>query len=202
VVRNINGCENSYSTTVDISRIPDKPTINAEGDVCSGTLFELSAPLYNGIEVDYEWTGPFGSTTSGAYPNSSNITLSPATNALNGLYTVSVTINGCTSLLSEPYVVNIDAPPVVQITSGNINCAAPTSTLTLNTIVTGGVGPYQFEWTGPNGFTSTAGSPVLANLSNEDAGTYTVLVTDASGCQAQTASQFIAISTPPATFWN
>ena len=199
IVSNEYGCENSYSTTVDISRIPDKPIISSEGDICSGTLLTLKAPIYSGTNVEYEWIGPNGSTSTGEYPNSPNLVLTPATTALNGLYLLSVSVDGCSSILSEPFNVNIGAPPVVTITTDNLNCAAPTSTLTLNTNIVGGIAPYTYQWTGPNEFTSSAASPILANLSREDAGTYTVLVTDASGCLAQVAAQFIAISTPPTT---
>ncbi len=198
-VRNGSGCENSNSTTVDISRIPHQPLIASTGDICSGTVLTLSTTPYWGAEVIYEWTGPAGTTSSGAYPNAPELTLTPATFNLNGSYSLSVTVDGCSSMVSEAFAIDIASPPVIAITSDNISCAAPTSTLQLTTTIQGGIGPYEFEWTGPNGFTSTAANPVIANLSSEDAGTYTVFIRDASGCRSQVASQFIAVSTPPST---
>ena len=198
-MRNGNGCENSNSTTVDISRIPHQPLLETTGDICSGTILTLSTTPYWGATVDYEWTGPAGTTSSGAYPNAPELTLTPATLNLNGSYSLMVTVDGCSSRVSEAFVIDIASPPVITITSENISCAAPTATLQLTTAIQGGVGPYEFEWTGPNGFTSTAANPVIANLSSEDAGTYTVFITDASGCRSQVASQYIAVSAPPST---
>ena len=44
--------------------------------------------------------------------------------------------------------------------------------------VTGGTMPYTYAWTGPNGFTATT-----EDISDLEAGTYTVVVTDANGCE-------------------
>jgi len=48
----------------------------------------------------------------------------------------------------------------------------------ITTNVTGGTAPYSYQWTGPNGFTSS--SPNLSNLDIK--GSYTLIVSDADGC--------------------
>jgi gliding motility-associated-like protein len=48
----------------------------------------------------------------------------------------------------------------------------------INITATGGFAPYTYAWTGPNGFTANT-----EDLVNIGAGSYTVTVTDASGCQ-------------------
>jgi surface protein len=48
----------------------------------------------------------------------------------------------------------------------------------ISTMVVGGITPYSYEWTGPNNFTSNADN--LSNLANGD---YTLVVTDANGCE-------------------
>ncbi|MFM7016176.1 MAG: M4 family metallopeptidase [Bacteroidota bacterium] len=65
------------------------------------------------------------------------------------------------------------------------------SNLQLN--ATGGV---VFNWSGPNGFTSSLQSPVIANASNINNGTYTCIVTDANGCSG-TSSTKVSLNTAP-----
>src|SRR5690606_7539538 len=47
----------------------------------------------------------------------------------------------------------------------------------INLSVSGGSAPYTFSWTGPSGFTAAT-----EDLVNVAAGTYTVSVTDGTGC--------------------
>ncbi|TAL06277.1 MAG: hypothetical protein EPO07_02105 [Verrucomicrobia bacterium] len=42
----------------------------------------------------------------------------------------------------------------------------------------------SFNWSGPNGFSSTAQNPVITNATKADVGAYTVTVTDTNGCSA------------------
>lgn len=57
-------------------------------------------------------------------------------------------------------------------------CNAPLGVI--NTDVSGGTAPYQYIWTGPNGFSSDESSPV-----NLIAGRYDLTATDATGAQVQ-----------------
>ncbi len=56
-----------------------------------------------------------------------------------------------------------------------------------------------WEWTGPNGFTSTDDNPVVVNTTSADIGTYNVVVTDVNGC---TASQDVEIMMHPLSTAN
>ena len=56
----------------------------------------------------------------------------------------------------------------------------------LSVVTSGGVEPYRYAWTGPNGFSST-----VANPQNLVSGTYQVRVTDANGCTITGAAQTI-----------
>ncbi|MEO6230903.1 MAG: T9SS type A sorting domain-containing protein [Ferruginibacter sp.] len=78
-------------------------------------------------------------------------------------------------------------PPVsfsanVQGNGGNSFCPADTLVLTPNLI--GGITPFTYAWTGPNGFTSSDEIPVILNANAPQAGTYTLTATDANGCIA------------------
>lgn len=57
-------------------------------------------------------------------------------------------------------------------------CNGPTGAI--NTVISGGTAPYQYIWTGPNGFSS--GDNNLANLLT---GRYDLTATDATGAQVQ-----------------
>jgi hypothetical protein len=59
-----------------------------------------------------------------------------------------------------------------------------------------GSGGVSYQWSGPSSFTANSEAPVINNVTAANAGTYTVTVTDASGCSA-TATVAVTVSTPP-----
>ncbi|MBL6449432.1 gliding motility-associated C-terminal domain-containing protein [Fulvivirga sp. 29W222] len=118
----------------------------------------------------YAWTGPNGFTSTNedisALENGSYDVLVTDTNT-GCTATTTIAINDVTPLIT----VNVDA------TTDNTKCIAPFNGTILITPV-GGVGPYSYSWTGPNGFTSTS-----EDISTLEDGTYDVTVTDSgSGC--------------------
>jgi gliding motility-associated-like protein len=64
-------------------------------------------------------------------------------------------------------------------------CAGQTLNLTANSAST-------YSWTGPNGFTSTLQNPSISNLSNNNSGTYTLIVSNGNGC-ADTTTLSISV---------
>jgi hypothetical protein len=80
----------------------------------------------------------------------------------------------------------------IATANGLLGCTVSSVTLTGTSNTTG----VTYSWEGPNGFSSTLQSPVVA-----DTGEYTLIVTDpASGCMAQdTAGVFKNITAPGAT---
>ncbi|NDP26505.1 MAG: gliding motility-associated C-terminal domain-containing protein [Flavobacterium sp.] len=74
----------------------------------------------------------------------------------------------------------------------NLILAAPTSSprasstslcegesLTLTANPSGGIAPYTFSWTGPNGYVSTDENPVITTIGLSGSGIYSLVVTDA-----------------------
>ncbi|WP_295181169.1 LamG-like jellyroll fold domain-containing protein [uncultured Christiangramia sp.] len=58
----------------------------------------------------------------------------------------------------------------------------------------GGRDPITFEWSGPNGFTSTEENPVISNATAADySGTYTLIVTDYYGCNSEPKTMDVEI---------
>jgi gliding motility-associated-like protein len=110
-----------------------------------------------------------------------------AVNLPAGIYTVTVTdANGCT----QTATVTITATAAVQASVNAIaGCGEGNGTVTVT--VNAGTPPYSYQWT-PGGFLS-------ATVSNLNSGTYTVLITDASGCTFVSSVTLTNYSVPAVT---
>jgi len=135
--------------------------------------------------------------TGGSFPFTYALNATPGANDTNpvfsglsaGNYVVNIVdANGCAfvassaSAITEPAALSIDgltANPIDEDAGGS-------SAYT----VSGGTPTYDYNWSGPNGFTSDAQD--LTGLTDAtDAGAYTLTVTDANGC---TVEQSISIT--------
>jgi hypothetical protein len=102
---------------------------------------------------------------------------------------------------------------ILQSTSLNISktltdnlCFGETNG-TINLSAGGGVAPYSYSWSGPNGFTANT-----ANLSNLSAGIYYLTITDGQGCSsldtsailqpASAVSSLLTVTSPTCGFCN
>lgn len=87
---------------------------------------------------------------------------------------------------SQPFTVLGDIAPIAV----TFNSVPPTTANppdgSIQSTVTGGLPPYIFVWTGPNGFLSSD-----QNLSGLAPGNYSVTVTDQSGCPDPVSADFI-----------
>lgn len=115
-----------------------------------------------------------------------NFATTPSVNGLGGgpFSVVIEDANGCdtivTGTITEP------APLDVQLTASEPLCA-DSGNGAITTTVSGGTSPYNYSWTGTNGFTSTQQNPQVGS------GTYSVVVTDANGC---TESSSVGVTAP------
>jgi len=152
------------------------PGIISSSPAICGNNVTLTAP--SGAAT-YQWFGPciVGSSTS------QTVTVSCA-----GIYKVavtSVTGSGCSDTIVD--TVKGSTPPVVSIISHtNVSCNGGSNGDAVAS-VTGGTAPYKYSWS-PSGGSA-------ANATNLSAGTYTVTVTDATGCK-DTASVIITQPAP------
>jgi hypothetical protein len=190
VITSTNGCSATTTTSaVTVQPCICNPMAGASASaVCVGTTVSLTA---NSGFTSYSWRGPAGFTASGA-----SVSLPNATTAMSGSYTLTVTgSNSCTGVSIVPLTVNASPVPVATVISATV-CSG-SGTIALNTSVTGGTAPYSYIWRGPNSFTSTAQNPTLANAGSAAGGSYTVVVTSASGCSATALSPVVTVSTQP-----
>ncbi len=78
-------------------------------------------------------------------------------------------------------IIFINQPVNMSFDSLNVNDESSLGSCdgSVSVIVSGGVSPYNFDWTGPNGFLSNN-----LNINNLCAGPYRLVVTDTNGCQS------------------
>lgn len=148
------------SATIQVN-IPTPPTVTLQGDMalCNGLTGQLSVAQ---TYPQYLWSS--GQNT-------------PTINVAAGqTYTLTITdANGCTS--SGSASIGLLPGPVAGITIQPYAC---NQTLVLDA----GSGFTQYQWAGPNGFTAV--NPQIDASNN---GTYTVTITDATGCTGTTTAQ-------------
>ncbi len=119
---------------------PAQPTASSNSPVPRGGMLTLSTPEVTG--ATYSWLGPNGFTSSQRSP-----AIAGATAAAAGLYSVLVTVGGCTSLAGTTSVAVSAGPPapVVAQTSGtNPSCRG--ASITLDADAGGTAGYTSFLW--------------------------------------------------------
>ena len=82
-----------------------------------------------------------------------------------------------TNLLVSNLNLILAAPTSSPKASSTSVCEGESLTLTANP--SGGIAPYTFSWTGPNGYVSTNENPVITNIGLSGSGIYSLVVTDA-----------------------
>jgi gliding motility-associated-like protein len=158
--------------------------------VCAGTPLTLTGSPAG--MASYTWTGPDGFTANTQNP----VVSSEATVVMTGDYSLAVTnANGCTSPSATTSVV-VHALPVATPTSNGPVCAGSLLTLT-----GGPAGMASYSWTGPNGFTANTQSPTVSLTSTVAmAGSYSLIVTNPSGCtSAASTTSVVVYALPVAT---
>ncbi|MBK7342772.1 MAG: hypothetical protein IPJ06_06420 [Saprospiraceae bacterium] len=171
------GCSGTTNIILSISGQLNVLFSPVQPGFCPGDSVLLSALATGGTgAITYSWTTPGGPVVA------------PQVWAkISGFYSVNVVDQGgCTG--SDNQTVVAYTSPVIQIDPVNTSiCAGQT----INILATGSAGqaPYQFVWSGPTG---PATGP---QISTNQAGTYSVTVTDDHGCE-QTASSDITVASP------
>ncbi|MFW0718229.1 beta strand repeat-containing protein [Pedobacter sp. N23S346] len=178
-VRNSDGCT-SAATSVTINPQPATPATPTLGTVVQPTsCTPRGSFVITNYNAAYTYTvSPFAGVTI-----TGNQVTAPV-----GTYTVSATLGSCTSGASASVTLTRPATLTAVISSSNnVNCfGASTGSATVS--VTGGTSPYTYSWNSNPAQTS-------ATANNLAAGTYTVTVTDASGCST---TQDVTITQPAA----
>nr|MBA2581873.1 gliding motility-associated C-terminal domain-containing protein [Bacteroidota bacterium] len=181
------GCTDIEPVIVTIQALPLPPSPTSNSPICSGGTLNLISGVTNGT---VNWTNPSGAPIPGNDPQINNVYLFGHA----GIYSATLTINGCTS---SPATTNVvinppSAAPVVQ--ANNPQCAGTSLQLNAETITNA-----TYSWTGPNGFTSSQQNPLINNLSAQNVGSYYLSVI-VNGCESAASQTTATIDYADALF--
>ena len=161
-VTDANTCTATNGTGIVMSS-PNAPVVNitSVNSTCNNANGSATANATGGSgNYTYLWT-PGGQTTASI----SNLT--------TGNYSVTVTDNlGCTTVQN----ITISSSGGILIQASSVNAICGTSLGSLSAVATGGNGNYTYTW--------QPGNLNGATQTNVPMGTYTLTVTDGSGCSA------------------
>lgn len=167
-------CPGFYLDSVDLF-IQDSlfATVSDPTTICPGGTTPLNATG----GTTYSWTPASGLSD----PNTATPNASPTSTTS---YSVVITVGACSQ--------NLETSVTMSSMSLSVNTTRPLcqgqANGAINLNVTGGTAPYQFAWTGPNGFSANT-----EDLTQVGAGTYTVTVSDGASC---TMTQSFNLSAP------
>ena len=180
------GCSVITSKTFTVAFKPDPPAIALNKDsFCLNETITLSTPAQEGAA--FAWTGPNGFTS-----DQQTVNIPVTDYNRGGVYSLTVTIAGCTSDASNVTIPAIKETPVVslEITENNpcTNQLSYTVNITAsqfqNITTDFGTGAQVISGTGKGPFTLTYGSPGVRNV--------VITALSSSGCSV-TASKVIDV---------
>lgn len=176
-VTNGSGCAATATSTLSTGTEPSL-AVSSGGPYCAGQTILFTATG----GATYAWTGPGAFTSNLAAPIRDNATV-----GMTGTYFVTATsAEGCTASSNTSVVVE-----AVIATATNTGPYCPTESIELEA-----QGGTAFQWSGPSGFASILEAPVLPNANQGMAGTYSVTVSNASGCSATAQTTVVLLLAP------
>ncbi len=157
-----NGCFATYTHEVAIDTVT--PILNFEEYEINCLNENVRIQYMSNINLrSFEWSGPDGFSSNLNFP----VVSEP------GIYFLNVTAqNGCTNSFEVLVTDNFDSPDV-ETSDQFLTCENEEIALGFATAENG----LTFEWTGPNGFTSTLTNPLVSME-----GLYQATATGANGC--------------------
>ena len=193
----LNNCPSAPAGPFNLSdpNPPAAPTATNNSALCSGSTLNLNATNTATGTATFTWSGPNGFTSSLEDPSITNVTT-----AASGTYSVTVTINGCTSPAGTTTVVINQTPATPTSSSNTPVCTGNALTLSASTTSTM---PVTWSWSGPNSFSSTNQNPqVSAAATTAMDGNYTVTATAAYtnptiNCPSASASTTVIVNPTP-----
>ena len=178
-------CNSTFTGPVILTdpTTPAAPVLSGGGTLCVGDNLNMNASTIPGAV--YSWTGPSFSSSA------QNPTISNVQTTNSGVYSVTVSVNNCTSIPATTNVVINPIPTAPVATNSGPICEGGNIVLNAST-VTGA----SYNWTGP-GFSSSTQSPTLINPSASASGSYSVTAT-VNGCTSSVSSTMVTVKPTPA----
>jgi hypothetical protein len=178
------GCSlNSTFTRLSGLQVPIAPTVGNSITICTGENINLTASG-NYLNPTYNWSGPNNFTSNSQNPSFISTGINNS-----GTYSVSVTVNGCSSNSSIISAVVKAIPNSPTVASNGALCIGQTLSLSASAIANA-----SYTWSGPNNFTSNFQNPSRSSVTAADGGLYSVYAT-VNGCSSNAASTTVVVST-------
>lgn len=194
------GCTSTGSITLAIDPAIDTPPISATAtEVCANQFIELTTASYTGNGVNYHWYE--GTAGSGNLLATTQIPSYTFINPLLGNYSyyVIVEADGCFSEASATTNVEVlEVPIIISISNNQVDCATGNEDMIL-TPLTAVPGNFTYQWTGPNGFTSSSPEAILTGVSASDNGMYTLVIVSSDGCASDPYTHIVNVDDLPPT---
>jgi beta-glucanase (GH16 family) len=150
----------------------------------------LAGASYN-VKRALSGIGPYNSVVNGL--TITNYTDPGLTNGTTYFYVVSAAIAGCESTNSVPVSATTACTPPAAPAACNNGPICASSTLNLTASMVPGA---TYSWTGPNGFTSSAQNPSIANATTSASGSYSVTATT-NGCTSLAGTTVAVVNAIP-----
>ncbi len=169
------------------------PSISSQVNILIPDTLEATTSVTD-VDCYNDASGAIDVTVTGGTPPyyyawNNGATTQDLSDIQSGNYTVTITdSSGCNFIISNASVNQPNSPLELTHSQNNVLCNGE-STGSININVTGGTSPYQYNWIGPDTFTSN-----LEDLDSLPAGSYNVTITDANLCEL--TSENIIITEP------
>ena len=185
--------QDSYGCTATASITVTEPAafssgITAPSSVCAGTTINLSATAVS--SGDYDWVGPNGFNDDDRTPSIDN-----ATFANEGVYTLTVDVNGCTRTYTA--FVSVVENPIISRTFVSPTCGFNNGSITFNITDDPNQSQVMLSINGGSTFTTVNDNIGTYTFSGLSAGSYSLRAKWATGnvCQVTIPSANLVSST-------
>ena len=167
IVSDLNGCQETYEYTISEPSAPISISLTSEDVKCFGENTGLINAVVQGGTAPYVYSWSNGGSTASI------------DQLVAGGYTLDITdANGCTETASITITEPV-APVSFSTVVVDVDCHGNASG-SIDLTVNGGTSPYTYQWTNLSSFILT---DTTQDISNQLSGEYSVLITDANGCQ-------------------
>ena len=190
--QNGTGCPSLDSIYVDINEV--QPPVLTALQPCDGdsTVINLAnANTYVGSSITYVWYFN-GNQISGN--NIDSLLLADMSVLDSGTYSMAITVTEgpATCYDSSAVALTIDVLdlPDAPVPTANIPCDGDSLRLLNN------APGFSYAWDGPLGFLSSDAEPILTNITQAQAGTYSLTITDANNCSNAATVSVSILPTP------
>ncbi len=186
VVSDIGICSSDPSDPFEII-VEEQIVVGASnnGPLCEGEMLQLNATFIP--NTSYLWEAPDGTIY---------MEQNPLVPAQEGDYFLTIVTNsGCESSSSTSVVIN--TPPIITALSNNSEECMDgiTEVQFFPTVIPSG--NYEYQWSGPNNFSSNQLMPIIDSITSEDNGIYTLIVFN-QNCPSQVIETTIEVVDIPA----